>query len=310
MRQPTRWKILVAFAALYVIWGSTYLFIRLAIDAIPPFFMAGTRYLTAGSLMYLLARAQGAKNPPAITWRSALVIGGLLLLGGNGGVTIAEKFVDTGLAAVVVATVPIYIVLLSWATGMSPRPSGGVLAGLAGGFVGVAILMAPAMNFSANETGHRGIGLLILLVGSFAWSAGSLYSRRAQSADSPFLASGQQMLCGGALLLCASVIAREKFSVATLTPLAVSAWIYLVLVGAIIGFGAYIFLLRHCDPTRVATYAYVNPIVAIILGSLFMGEKLSARTFLAAALIIGSVAIVITAQQFRQRAMSPVESIS
>ena len=122
MRQPTRLAILSAFAALYLIWGSTYLFIRLAIDSIPPFLMAGSRYLTAGFLMYAIARAQGAKSPARVTWRSSLIVGGLLLLGGNGGVTLSEKYIDTGLAAVVVATVPIYIVLLSWITRVTPRP--------------------------------------------------------------------------------------------------------------------------------------------------------------------------------------------
>jgi drug/metabolite transporter (DMT)-like permease len=201
MRQPTRLAILLAFAALYLIWGSTYLGIRLAIDSIPPFLMAGSRYLTAGLLMYALARGQGAKRPALVTWRSSLVIGGFLLLGGNGGVTISEQYIDTGLAAVIVATVPIFIVLLSWATGATTRPSLPVLLGLAGGFLGVGILMTPLMHFSANESQHPGIGMLILLVASLLWSIGSLYSRSAENADSPFLAAGQQMICGGALLL-------------------------------------------------------------------------------------------------------------
>ncbi|HEY4758925.1 MAG TPA: EamA family transporter, partial [Chthoniobacterales bacterium] len=134
MRQPTQLAIFLAFAALYLIWGSTYLFIRLAIDSIPPFLMAGSRYVSAGVLMYVMARAQGAPRPGLVTWRSSLVIGAFLLLGGNGGVTISEQYIDTGLAAVIVATVPIYIALLSWATGMTLRPSWPVLLGLAGGF--------------------------------------------------------------------------------------------------------------------------------------------------------------------------------
>src|SRR5438045_8318676 len=170
MRQPTRSAIFLAFAALYLIWGSTSLFIRLAIDSIPPFLMAGSRYLSAGVLMYVMARARGARRPGLVTWRSSLVIGGFLLLGGNGGVTISEQYIDTGLAAVIVATVPIYIVLLSWATSATPRPRLPVLLGLAGGFIGVGILMAPSMHFSANESQHPGIGILILLVASLLWS--------------------------------------------------------------------------------------------------------------------------------------------
>jgi glycosyltransferase involved in cell wall biosynthesis len=157
-------------------------------------------------------------------------------------------------------------VLLSWATGATPRPRLTVLLGLAGGFIGVGILMAPSMHFSANESRHPGIGMLILLVASLLWSIGSLYSRSAKNADSPFLAAGQQMICGGMLLLLAGLITREKFHLAAVTAHSIWAWIYLVLIGAIIGFTAYIYLLRHCDPAKVATYAYVNPIVAVILG--------------------------------------------
>ena len=301
MQKPTRLAIVLAFATLYLIWGSTYLFIRSAIDSIPPFLMAGSRYLTAGLILYLIARAGGATRPPAITWRSSLVVGGFLLLGGNGGVTISEKYIDTGLAAVVVASVPIYIVLLSWATGITLRPRFPVLLALAGGFVGVGILLMPSLQFSGNATRHTEIGIIILLFASLFWSIGSLCSRSTNNADSPFVAAGQQMICGGALLLLAGFITREQLHPDQLTAVSVWAWIYLVLIGAIIGFSAYIFLLRHCDPTKVATYAYVNPIVAVILGTLFRGEHLTSRMMVAAALIIGSVAIVITTQQLRPK---------
>ncbi|PYL99648.1 MAG: hypothetical protein DMF19_11905 [Verrucomicrobia bacterium] len=308
MRQPTRLAILLAFAALYLIWGSTYLGIRLAIDSIPPFLMAGSRYFTAGLILYGIARARGATRPPAATWRSSLIVGGFLLLGGNGGVTVSEKYIDTGLAAVIVATVPIYIVLLSWASGSAPRPNVPVLLGLAGGFLGVGILMARSLHFSTNETRHPGVGMLILLFASLLWSIGSLYSRGAKNADSPFIAAGQQMICGGVLLLLAGFITREQFHPDSVTAHSIWAWIYLVLIGAIIGFTAYIYLLRHCDPAKVATYAYVNPIVAVILGALFAGEHLTSRTIVAAALIIGSVAIVITTQQLRPKSVPPVSA--
>lgn len=306
MRQPTRLAMLLAFAALYLIWGSTYLFIRFAIDSIPPFLMAGSRYLTAGFLMYAIARAQGAKSPARVTWRSSLIVGGLLLLGGNGGVTLSEKYIDTGLAAVVVATVPIYIVLLSWITRATPRPRLPVLLGLAGGFIGVGVLMAPAIHFSANESQRPVIGMLMVLVASFLWSVGSLYSRSATSADSPFLAAAQQMICGGALLFLVGLITLERVNMHAVSAHSIWSWIYLVLIGAIIGFSAYIYLLRHCDPTTVATYAYVNPIVAVILGVLFRGEHLTSHTMVAAVLIIGSVAIVITTQQLRPKSVPPV----
>src|SRR5439155_21432821 len=150
--------------------------IRLAIDSIPPFLMAGSRYLSAGLILYGMARARGATRPPAITWRSSLIVGGFLLLGGNGGVTISEQYIDTGLAAVIVATVPIYIVLLSWATGATPRPRLPVLLGLAGGIIWVGILMAPSMRFSSNESRRRGIGTPILFGACAPCSSGSLSS--------------------------------------------------------------------------------------------------------------------------------------
>jgi drug/metabolite transporter (DMT)-like permease len=306
MRQPTRLAILLAFAALYLIWGSTYLFIRFAIDSIPPFLMAGSRYLTAGFLMYAIARAQVGKSPAPVTWRSSLIVGGFLLLGGNGGVTLSEKYIDTGLAAVIVATVPIYIVLLSWIVRATPRPRLPVLLGLAGGFIGVGVLMAPAIHSSVNNSQRPVIGMLILLIASFLWSVGSLYSRSATSADSPFLAAAQQMICGGALLFVVGLITRERVNLDAVSAHSVWAWVYLVLIGAIIGFSAYIYLLRHCDPAKVATYAYVNPIVAVILGTLFAGERLTSRTIVAAALIIGSVAIVITTEQLRPKSVAPV----
>lgn len=296
--------IIAAFAALYLIWGSTYLGILFAIQSIPPFLMAGTRFLLAGLIMYGVARWQGAAKPAAVTWKSALIVGGCLLLCGNGGVTIAEKWVPTGLAALLVATVPIYIALLSWLTGTAPRPTGLVWLGLIGGFIGVGVLVGPAFALTSNgERNYFALGVSILLVSSLLWSVGSLYSRRAKNAASVFVGAGQQMICGGALLLLVGLLAREHYGFALhrVTWLSIGAFAYLVLIGALVGYTAYFYLLRHCDPAKVATYAYVNPIVAILLGSAFAGEKLTLRTLLGAGLIIGSVAIVIMGQQMKVR---------
>ncbi len=299
MERPSKLALISAFAALYLVWGSTYLFIRFAIGTLPPFLMAGSRFLCAGLLIYFSSRLRGTERPHPGTWRDAAIIGGCLLLCGNGGVTIAETFIDSGLAAVVVATVPIYIALLAWLSGSAPRPSLPVALGLAGGMIGVGLLLAPSLHFDRSSSHRSAIGMAILLGASFLWSVGTLYSRRARIAKSTLLAAGQQMICGGILLLLTSLITREKFQLSQLTPLSVWSWIYLVLIGAIIGYGAYAFLLRHCDPAKVATYAYVNPIVAVLLGSLFAGEHFTLRMGMAAALILGSVAIVITAQSLR-----------
>jgi drug/metabolite transporter (DMT)-like permease len=303
MPAPTKIWIIVAFAALYLIWGSTYLGIRFAIETIPPFLMAGTRFLLAGLIMYAIAWSQGMVKSSWANWRTSLIIGACLLLGGNGGVTISEKYIDSGLAAVIVAIVPIYIVVLGWASGMAPRPTPIVWLGLVGGFVGVGILLGPSLRFSSNDAHGPAIGMSILLVSTFLWSAGSLYSRVAKHAASPFLTAAQQMMCGGMLLLLTGALTGElrRFHPRSVSILSLASFAYLIVIGAVVGYTAYIWLLRHCDPTKVATYAYVNPVVAVLLGAAFAGETLSIRILVAAGLIIGSVAMVITAQQLRAR---------
>src|SRR5438046_868211 len=303
MAAPTKARMIVAFAALYVIWGSTYLGIRFAIETMPPFLMAGARFVLAGLIMYAIAWSQGIGKSSWANWRTSLIIGACLLLGGNGGVTISEKYIDSGLAAVIVAIVPIYIVLVGWASGMAQRPTAVVWVGLVGGFIGVGILLGPSLRFSSNDAHGPAIGMSILLVSSFLWSAGSLYSRAAKHAASPFLTAAQQMICGGILLLLTGALTGEmrRFHPGSVSILSVASFAYLIIIGAVVGYTAYIWLLRHCDPAKVATYAYVNPIVAVFLGAAFAGETLSMRTLVAAGLIIGSVAIVITAQQLRAR---------
>jgi drug/metabolite transporter (DMT)-like permease len=304
MAAPKRSLVIIAFAALYIIWGSTYLGIRFSIETIPPFLMAGGRFVFAGMIMYAIAWSQGIGKSTWANWGTSFIIGACLLLGGNGGVTISERYIDSGLAALVVAIVPIYIVLLGWVTGMAPRPTPIMWMGLAGGFLGVGILFGPGLHFHSVGGRNPAIGISILLCTSFIWSAGSLYSRLAKHAPSPFLTAAQQMICGGILLLLAGVVAGElpHFRPDSISMLSLWSFIYLVLIGAVVGYTAYIWLLRHCDPAKVATYAYVNPIVAVLLGTFFAGETVTVRTLIAAALIIGSVAVIITAQQLQARA--------
>lgn len=310
MAASKRIRIIIAFAALYLIWGSTYLGIRFAIETIPPFLMAGTRFLLAGLIMYAIAWSQGMVKSSWANWRTSLIIGACLLLGGNGGVTISEKYIDSGLAAVIVAIVPIYIVVLGWVSGMAPRPTPIVWLGLVGGFVGVGILLGPSLRFSSNDAHGPAIGMSILLVSTFLWSAGSLYSRVAKHAASPFLTAAQQMMCGGMLLLLTGALTGElrRFHPGWVSILSLASFAYLIVIGAVVGYTAYIWLLRHCDPAKVATYAYVNPIVAVLLGAAFAGETLTMRTVMAAGLIIGSVAMVITAQQLRARMEPPISA--
>jgi drug/metabolite transporter (DMT)-like permease len=308
MPKPRKLQIAVAFAAVYLIWGSTYLGILFAIQSIPPFLMAGARFFLAGMIMFAIVRTQGPLTSTWAEWRTALIVGACLLLGGNGGVTLSEKFIETGLASLIVATVPIYITLLGWLFGMTPRPQPIVWLGLAGGFLGVALLLGPALRLSPSGGSHPAIGMSILLVGSFLWSAGSLYSRKAEHSTSPFLGAAQQMFCGGVLLMIVGLCAGETkhFHPTNITALSVWAFVYLVLIGAIVGYTAYFWLLRHCDPAKVATYAYVNPIVAVLLGALFAHETVTLRTLIAAVLIIGSVALIITVQQLKAKPMPPI----
>jgi drug/metabolite transporter (DMT)-like permease len=304
MAAPTKTRIIIAFAALYLVWGSTYLGIRFAIETIPPFLMAGARFLLAGVIMYAIAWSQAASKSSWANWRVSLVVGACLLLAGNGGVTISEQYIDTGLAALIVAIVPIYIVILGWATGITAKPAPIIWLGLVGGFIGVGVLLGPALHFHPNDGRHPATGMLILLVSSFIWSAGSLYSRTAKHAASPFPTAAQQMLCGGLLLLLTGILTGEtrRFHPGSVSILSLASFIYLVIIGAVVGYTAYIWLLRHCDPAKVATYAYVNPIVAVLLGAVFAGETVTPRVLIAGALILGSVAIVITAQQLKARA--------
>jgi drug/metabolite transporter (DMT)-like permease len=307
MPAPKRFLVIAAFAALYLIWGSTYLGILFAIQSIPPFLMAGMRFFIAGLIMFAIALTQGSLRSTWAEWRASLIVGGCLLLGGNGGVTLSEKYIASGLASLIVATVPIYIALLGWLSGMTPRPKPIVWLGLAGGFLGVAILLGPALRFSNAGGSRSAIGMSILLLSSFIWSAGSLYSRTVKHPSSPFVAAAQQMFCGGFLLMLVGLGIGEphRFDPTKMSIVSLGAFVYLVLIGAIIGYTAYFWLLRHCDPAKVATYAYVNPIVAVLLGALFANETLSLRTLLAAALIIGSVALVITVQQLQPKAAVP-----
>src|SRR5205085_7308228 len=209
MAAPKKTLVIIAFAALYVIWGSTYLGIRFSIETIPPFLMAGARFVLAGAIMYAIAWSQGIGRSTWANWRTSLIIGACLLLGGNGGVTISEKYIDSGLAALIVAIVPIYIVLLGWLTGMAPRPTAVMWMGLAGGFLGVGTLFGPGLHVHSTAGRNPAIGISILLVTSFIWSAGSIYSRVAKHAASPFLIAPQRMVCRRILLLLACIITAE-----------------------------------------------------------------------------------------------------
>lgn len=282
-------RLILAFAAVYVIWGSTYLAIQYAIETLPPFLMAGVRFIIAGGILYLWARLRGVPRPRRIHWRSALIIGGLLLLFGNGLVAWAEQFVASGQAALLVAMVPIWTVLLEWIRPGGVRPSPTVLLGVCLGFFGLILLIGPGLGGSI----HTG-GVIALLISSLSWTIGSLYARGAPLPRSPTLTNGIEMLAGGVLLLAVGFARGEWQSVelAAISGQSVIALVYLIIFGSLIGFSSFIYILTHASPTRVSTYAYVNPVVAVLLGWALAGEPLTARTIVATVIIVSSVALL------------------
>lgn len=305
--RATRAKVIAAFAAVYLIWGSTYLAIRFAIESMPPFLMAAVRFVIAGGILYVWARSRGNPRPRKVEWRSALIIGGLLLWGGNGAVVWAEQHIDSGLAALLVATVPLWMVAIDAFRPGGKQPGWMVWAGVAGGLLGLVLLIGPAELAGAQRADLGGI--LAVLFGSLVWAAGSLYSRRAPLPDSPRLGTGMEMLAGGVLLGLFSLSVGEvgplgtggglaaDFDLAAVTWVSWLSLAYLIVFGAIVAFSAYVWLLRVVPAAKVATYAYVNPVVALILGWLLAGEDLNARTLIAAAVILGSVGLIVSARE-------------
>lgn len=306
LQAPSLLRVALALAAVYVIWGSTYLAIAVAIETLPPFWMAGIRFVVAGAILYGWALWRGAPQPSLAHWRSAALIGGLLLLGGNGGVVWAEQHVSSGVAALLVSMVPLWMVLFRWLQPGGERPSGRVWAGLGLGFLGLTLLVRPWAASGGGSLDLLGVGALVLACVSWAW--GSIHSRRVPLPESPVMATALEMLCGGALLLLVGAFAGEPAQVdlAAVSGRSALALIYLITFGALVGFTAYIWLLRVVNPVLVSTYAYVNPVVAVFLGWLILSEPVTAKTLAAAAIIIAGVALITTAQS-RPKVQKPVE---
>lgn len=304
---PARWAVLGAFAAVYLIWGSTYLAIRIAIETLPPFLMAGGRFLVAGGLLYAWLRLRGAARPELRHWVSASVSGGLMLLGGNGGVVWAEQYVPSGLAALIVAMVPLWMVLFDWLRPGGERPGRPILLGLLVGLAGVVVLVGP--EEAAAQGAVPWIPALVLLCASASWSLGSLWSRRAELPRSPLLGTALQMLGGGALLTLFALVRGEAGAVdpAAWSARSLAALAYLVVFGSLVGFTCYVWLLKVSTPAKAATYAYVNPIVAVVLGWAIVDEPLTWRVGVAGALVVGAVALVTTARAAGAHVPKPEE---
>lgn len=287
-----RSALVLAFATIYLIWGSTYLGIRIAIESMPGFLMAGTRFLIAGVLLFTFLRFRGASWPNARQWRANAVIGIFLLLGGNGLVVWAEQTVPTGVTALLIGVQPLFFVLTEWAWPGGSRPSLVTTGALLLGFAGVAWLAAPWEN--AAHGGLHLPGVIAILGACIFWAFGSIYSRYAKHGAEPFLASSLQMLCGGAALAIAAVF-HGDFGQFHFTDVSLRSWaafLYLIVFGSLVAFSTFAWLMKHSTPAHVATYAYVNPVVAVFLGWLILHEPVTTRTIIASAVIVAAVVII------------------
>jgi drug/metabolite transporter (DMT)-like permease len=278
-----------ALAAVYVLWGSTYLAIDLAVETLPSFLMLAVRFFIAGALLYVLS-SRGAERPRLVHWRSALAVGGALLLFGNGGVAYAVQHVDTGVVALIVGSVPLWMAVLDRVV-YGQRLAPAAVAGLVLGFGGIAFLARPSGDGSLA-------GLVVVLLGSLAWAAGSLYARKAPAPANALQGASMQMLAGAALLALVGVGSGELGQL-DLGAVSTSSWlalVYLIILGSLVGFSAYIWLLKVAPTHLVGTYAYVNPVVAVLLGSLWLGEPITPTILIGGAAIVVAVALIVSAK--------------
>lgn len=293
-------RIWTALIAVYIVWGSTYLAIRFAVETIPPFLMAGSRFLISGLILFVWRRLAGDPLPTLRQWRSGLIIGLLLLLGGNGVVSWAEQHVASGIAALMVASIPLWMVLIDAVRPGGTRPDWRVLLGVVVGFGGIALLVSSSAGLSPADRLDV-VGILSLLLAAFLWSIGSIYSRTADMPKSSLMGTGIEMLGGAAGLFVTGTLAGEwsALNISVIQPSSLLGFAYLVVFGSLIGFVAYAWLLRNAPLSLVSTYAYVNPVIAIFLGAWLAREVLTVQVVLAALIIIGSVVVINLSKQSR-----------
>ena len=288
-------KIWLALLALYIVWGSTYLGIKVAIETIPPFFHASIRFLISGMILVIWQRSAGHALPTRKQWVSAAIIGTLLLLGGNGLVSWAEQFIPSGIAALIIGSMPMFLVVAEALRPNGVKPTWRAIIGLLIGFVGIFILVWPA-EISGSSTKLNTFGVIALLGACVTWASGSVYSKTADLPKSSLMNTGAQMLMGSFSLLIVSLLTGELhgWDIAAVSSRSIYGLTYLILVGSLVGFASYGWLLQNAPISLVATYAYVNPIVAVFLGNWIGNEPLEPRIWIAAAIIIGSVIFINT----------------
>jgi drug/metabolite transporter (DMT)-like permease len=304
--RPAAWKLLLAFAIIYLVWGSTYLAIRIGVREIPPFLMAGLRFTVAGAVMWAWMRVSGTPSPTLREWRDATVLGTLMFLIDYACLFWAEQRVPSGIAAVILALIPVCITLLEITWLRTQRLTLRLALGLAIGIIGVVVLMNPSAALGEAPLDHRGI--IALLVSCCGWSVGTIITKRLTLPTSKPMSAAAQMLSGGVQLLVLAAIAGE-FTHFRAYQISSGAWLsllYLIIAGSIISYTAYVWLLHYESPTKVGTYAYVNPVVAVILGGTLGGETIGRRTILGTALILISVAAITTIKRKQSIPATPV----
>jgi drug/metabolite transporter (DMT)-like permease len=302
------WRVWLALGVLYLVWGSTYFAIKEAIDSIPIFLMAAVRFLVAGGVLFAVAVRTGDRTADPLgprQWLATAIVGGALLLVGNGGVILAEdRGVPTGIVALVVATVPLWMAVIDRVVTGQRLPRA-VVAGLLIGFAGLALLVA--------RGGGRAdaVGTAVVVIAAFSWAAGSVYARQAPLPNRPFVGSGMEMLWGGAFMAVAGVATGEvgQIHVSKVTGTSVLGLAYLIVFGSLIAFTAYVWLLGNARLSLVSTYAYVNPVIAVFLGWAFLSEPVTARTLVASAIILVGVALIVTTRSTVPAAAPPSDAV-
>ena len=299
---PARSAVVLAFLAVYVLWGSSYLGIAWAIASIPPFLMAGSRMFVAGVILTAWAASRGAVRPSAREMRSCAILGLLMLCVGNGAVTFAELTSASGRVALIVAMTPVWFVLIEWLRPGGTRPTGLVVTGLLTGATGVALLVGP--DAFGGSSAAVVTGELVVLAGTLSWAAGSMFARHTPLPQSSALASGLQMLWAG-LFLATFGLLRGEWTALDVAHITTRSWVgvvWLVLFPSLIGYSAYTWILKVSTPAKVGTYAYVNPVVAVALGWAFANEPVTGRMLAAAAVIVAGVALITWGKSVRAAA--------
>jgi drug/metabolite transporter (DMT)-like permease len=292
-----RVKIALAFAAIYLIWGSTFLATRYAVVTIPPFFVSGTRFFLAGVVLFAFARIRNRETLTARTWLAAAAMGTLFFVICHGGLSWAAKHVPSGVSALLMSSISLWTAVLEIVGRSKTRPGKRVMISLLVGFVGIGLLVVHPEVLAGSHFGM--LSGLVVLVGAFSWASGTVLTKKMPLPSSVVLSAGMQMLCGGGLLIVLGLVTGQAagWSLQSISSQSFIGMIFLTLIGSLVGFTCYIWLLDHCPPTMVATYAYVNPIIALFLGWVIAGEQLSLRSLVASVIVVGSVATIIRSRR-------------